>query len=82
MFEIYGTTNCTYCEMAKKLLTVHSEEYEFIDVAEDEDITAAFFNKFPNVNKVPQIVFDGNDRGYEVHIGGYNELVKWLNHTE
>ena len=78
MFEIYGTTNCTYCDMAKKLLTVHNKEYTFIDVAEDEDITAAFFNKFPNVNKVPQIMFDGTDRGYEVHIGGYEELREWL----
>ena len=82
MFEIYGTTNCTYCDMAKKLLAVYDKEYTFIDVAEDEDITAAFFNKFPNVNKVPQIVFDGKDRGYPVYIGGYNELKEWLNHTE
>ena len=73
MFEIYGTTNCTYCDMAKKLLTVHNKEYTFIDVAEDEDITAAFFNKFPNVNKVPQIMFDGNE-----YVGGYEELRKWL----
>ena len=78
MFEIYGTTNCTYCDMAKKLLAVYDKEYTFIDVAEDEDITAAFFNKFPNVNKVPQIMFDGKDRGYEVHIGGYEELREWL----
>ena len=73
MFEIYGTTNCTYCDMAKKLLTVHNKEYTFIDVAENEDITAAFFNKFPNVNKVPQIMFDGNE-----YVGGYEELRKWL----
>jgi len=59
--------------MAKKLLTVHNKEYTFIDVAEDEDITAAFFNKFPNVNKVPQIMFDGNE-----YVGGYEELRKWL----
>ena len=82
MFEIYGTMNCVYCDMAKKLLTVHAKEYVFIDVAENDDITAAFFNKFPNVSKVPQIMFDGKDRGYEVHIGGYNELKQWLNRTE
>ena len=82
MFEIYGTTNCTYCDMAKKLLTVHAEEYEFIDVAESDDITAAFFKKFPKVKTVPQIMFEGKDRGYPVHIGGYNELKRWLNHIE
>ena len=76
MFEIYGTTNCTYCDMAKKLLAVYDKEYTFIDVAEDEDITAAFFNKFPNVNKVPQIMEN------DAHVGGYNELKEWLNHIE
>ena len=76
MFEVYGTSNCVYCDLAKKLLTVYDKEYEFIDVAEDEDITAAFFKKFPNVNQVPQIM--ENDK----YIGGYNELMRWLNHTE
>ena len=76
MFEIYGTLNCVYCDMAKKLLAVYDKEYTFIDVAEDEDITAAFFNKFPNVNQVPQIT-EGDQ-----YVGGYNELKEWLNHTE
>ena len=76
MFEVYGTTNCTYCDMAKKLLTVHDKEFTFIDVAENEDITAAFFKKFPDVRTVPQIT------NGEQYIGGYNELEKWLNHTE
>ena len=75
MFEIYCTTNCTYCDMAKKLLTVHNKEYTFIDVAEDEDITAAFFNKFPNVSRVPQIMDD------DKYVGGYQELREWLSHT-
>ena len=68
MYEIYGTTDCEYCELAKKLLIVHDKEYTYIDVAENEDMTAAFFKKFPNVRTVPQIVL-GDD-----HIGGYNEL--------
>ena len=76
MFEIYGTLNCTYCDLAKKLLTVYDREYAFIDVAEDEDITAAFFKKFPNVNQVPHIT-EGDQ-----YIGGFNELKEWLNHTE
>ena len=76
MFEIYGTLNCTYCDLAKKLLTVYDKEYAFIDVAEDEDITAAFFKKFPNVSQVPQIT-EGDQ-----YVGGYNELKQWLNHTE
>ena len=76
MFEIYGTLDCVYCDMAKKLLAVYDKEYAFIDVIENEDITAAFFNKFPNVNQVPQIT-EGDQ-----YIGGDNELKQWLNHTE
>ena len=76
MFEIYGTLNCVYCDMAKKLLAIYDKEYAFIDVVENDDITAAFFNKFPNVNQVPQII-EGDQ-----HIGGYNELKQWLNHIE
>ena len=72
MFEIYGTTNCTYCVKAKELLTVHDKEYKFIDVSENEGVTAAFFKKFPNVRKVPQITLDDN------HIGGYNELLDFI----
>ena len=76
MFEIYGTLNCVYCDMAKKLLTIYEKEFTFIDVALNDDVTAAFFNKFPNVQQVPQIT-DGDQ-----YIGGYNELNQWLNHTE
>ena len=82
MFEIYGTDNCVFCDKAKNLLEMYEKEYTYIDVSETEDITAAFFKKFPNVRTVPQIVYDGIDRGYPVHIGGYTELKKWLNHTE
>ena len=72
MFEIYGTTDCTYCDRAKILLAMKEKEYVFIDVAENDDITAAFFNKFPNVSKVPQIMDD------DKYVGGYEELREWL----
>ena len=72
MYEIYGTTNCTFCDKAKQLLTQHDKDYTFIDVAEDEDITAAFFKRFPGVRTVPQIVVE------DEHIGGYVELEKSL----
>ena len=72
MFEIYGTPNCDFCDKAKSLLATYEKDYTFIDVVENEDITAAFFKKFPNVRTVPQIVWEGK------HIGGYTELSEWL----
>ena len=77
MFEIYGTTNCTFCDKAKILLGMYEQEYKFINVAESDDITVAFFKKFPDVKTVPQITSsDGH------WIGGYSELKEWLNHIE
>ena len=72
MYEIYGTTTCDFCDKAKSLLATYKKDYTFIDVVENEDITAAFFKKFPNVRTVPQIEWEGK------HIGGYIELREWL----
>jgi len=77
VYEIYGTDNCVFCNKAKQLLEMYQKEYSYIDVTETEDITAAFFKKFPDVKTVPQVTLDN-----EFHIGGYQELEKWLNHTE
>ena len=76
MFEIYGTTSCTFCDRAKILLAMKEKEYTFIDVAENDDITAAFFKKFPKVKTVPQIMED------DKYIGGYQELREWLSPIE
>ena len=72
MIEIYGTDNCVFCDKAKELSETYNKEYTYIDLTETEDITAAFFKKFPNVRTVPQIVWEGK------HIGGYTELSEWL----
>ena len=72
LYEIYGTDNCNYCRKAKQLLLQHDKAYTFIDVSESEDIRSAFFNRFPGVSSVPQIVLG------EEHIGGYLELEKSL----
>ena len=68
LYEIYGTQNCTFCHKAQQLLTQYDKPYTFIDVSESVDVNRAFFNRFPGVKTVPQIVL-GDD-----HIGGYNEL--------
>ena len=77
MIEIYGTNDCVFCDRAKELLEMYKKEYTYIDVTETEDMTAAFFKKFPDVRTVPQIALsDGH------YIGGYKELERWLNHSE
>ena len=83
MYEIYGAPSCSYCERAKMLLEHYGAEYNYIDVSKDPDAQAAFFKRFNNVKTVPQIIYDGKDRGYAVHIGGFTELEEWFKrHTE
>ena len=77
MIEIYGTDSCVFCDKAKNLLEMYNKEYTYIDVPETEDMTAAFFKKFPDVRTVPQLALSDG-----FHIGGYTELKKWLSHTE
>ena len=77
MFEVYGSKDCRFCVKAKEILERHHKEYTFIDVMENDNVFAAFSKKFPNVNRVPQILLDDG-----FHIGGYRELERWLNHTE
>ena len=77
MIEIYGTDRCVFCDKAKNLLEMYNKEYTYIDVTETEDMTAAFFKKFPDVRTVPQLALSDG-----FHIGGYTELKKWLNHSE
>ena len=78
MYEIYGTNNCVFCDKAKRMLDDYDKSYTYINVMENQDTTMAFFKKFPDVKTVPQIMYDGVDRGYEVHIGGFKELEMWL----
>ena len=78
MFEVYGAPGCNWCEKAKWLLDYHKKSYTYIDVTESVDVNRAFLKRFPNEKTVPQIMFDGADRGYPVHIGGYNQLEQWL----
>ena len=77
MYEIYGTDSCKFCIKSKELLERYHKEYTFIDVTENDNVFAAFSKKFPNVNRVPQILLDDG-----FHVGGYRELERWLNHTE
>ena len=37
MFEIYGTTDCAYCDRAKILLAMKEKEYVFIEDFEDAE---------------------------------------------
>ena len=67
MIEIYGKTQCPFCDKAKALC--EKEGLEFIYKQLDEDFTREeLFEEFPGARTFPQIIVDGNK------IGGYQEF--------
>ena len=66
---IYAKDNCSNCLKAKKILSKFNPKIVILD----KDIKREdFFKKFPASKTVPQIIIDNN------HIGGYEDLEKWL----
>jgi len=72
MIKVYGTNNCSFCYKAKVLLEELDYNFEYI-VLSDKETLSEFKELFPGKKTVPQIMFDGE------YIGGYNELVEFLN---
>jgi glutaredoxin len=83
LFEIYGRNNCVWCDRAKELLTSYGLEFEYANIEESEAARAEFKRLWPTARTVPQIIewSDGDTIVLPVwtHIGGYEDLVKWLN---
>jgi glutaredoxin 3 len=74
MIEIYGKPACQYCDRAKKFC--ESNQFEFVYKQLDEDFTREqLFEKFPTARTFPQITVRGEK------IGGYNELIKYVEDT-
>ena len=70
--EVYGTPQCLWCVRAKDLISSRGLAYDEHHVGKDiSPIT--FREMFPGLTKVPQIKINGS------HIGGYDELVKYMN---
>lgn len=70
MIEIFGKTQCPFCDKAKALC--EKEGYDFVYKQLDVDFTRQeLFEQFPTARTFPQIRIDGGA------IGGYDELWKW-----
>ena len=71
LYTIYTQNSCGYCHLAKNLM--NDNGIAFIEVSLEHDQEARIMLKEMKCRTVPQI-FDG-----ELHIGGYTELVDYLN---
>lgn len=75
IFKIYGKPNCKYCEMAKDLLKSRKKKFEYVDISENDEAMDMMIAR--GFRSVPQIYYDDDLAGD--HIGGYNDLVNFLN---
>ena len=71
IYTIYTQSRCGFCDAAKNLLDEHG--IAFMEISIEHDQEARIMLKEMKCKTVPQI-FDG-----ELHIGGYSELVDYLN---
>tara|TARA_R110001592_G_scaffold29361_3_gene106805 strand:- start:528 stop:752 length:225 start_codon:yes stop_codon:yes gene_type:complete len=70
MIEIYGKTQCPYCDKAKSLCERKGYDYVYKSLGEDftrEEMMEAF----PTARTFPQIRIDGEA------IGGYDNFADW-----
>jgi glutaredoxin len=71
MITIYSRPGCKWCETSKSLLELKGIQYN--ELMLDLDITVEQLKKLvPGAKSVPQIMDDS------IYIGGYKELVEYL----
>jgi glutaredoxin 3 len=68
---VWSQPRCAYCEQAKALLLSKGYEIDERMLTTQAD-KIAFFERFPILRTVPQIVIDGK------HVGGFTELKEYL----
>jgi len=71
MIEIYGKTQCPYCDMAKALCEQKGLDFEYKLFGEDFS-REELMETFPGARTFPQIIVDGQK------IGGYVQLKEHL----
>lgn len=79
IFKIIGTEQCTYCKRAEMVLSLRGYKYEKKTLVTEEEIEAF---RTQGYRTVPQIWYSVDPgRGF-FHIGGFNELMQFLDRRE
>jgi glutaredoxin len=74
MIEIYGKPACPFCDRAKALCETRQYKYTYKTLGDDYS-KEELLEMFPGARTVPQIIINGTK------IGGYNELVNYIEET-
>ena len=70
MIEIFGKTQCPYCDKAKALCDREGYDYTYKSLGEDFT-REEMMESFPTARTFPQIRIDGEA------IGGYDNFADW-----
>lgn len=74
MIEIYGNTNCVWCDRAKALCEQYNLGYNY-KMIQDDGVLEELQERVGSVRTVPQIFWHGK------HVGGYTELASEIENT-
>ena len=72
---VWSKTPCPYCDRAKDLLKSRGIEFEERNITRGTWTKEQLMESVPGARSVPQIFIN-----YQ-HVGGFNELVKYLEET-
>lgn len=75
MVEIYGMESCVLCKKAIELCEQFQLRYIYKDVASSPEMGFEFIEKFPDSDKVPQILWNG------IHFKTYNAFQEEVYNT-
>ena len=77
-FNIYGRSSCGACNNAKTLVATRGVDFNYYEIG--VDVTREkVVEKFGAVRSIPQITVI--EDGFEIHLGGYQELSEYFNET-
>ena len=77
MYTIYSKPNCSYCLQAKQLLEMEQLPFEYKQLGTHYDLDE-LMTLAPNAKSFPQI-FVVDENGNKDLIGGFSDLVEYLN---
>lgn len=77
MFTIYATKTCHWCTAAQNLLTQQAKDYNVKYIDSSKEVFEEMQTLAPGAKTVPQIFLNEGD-GFHQHIGGHDDLVKYL----
>lgn len=78
MIEIYGKSDCMWCDRAQEICRQYSLDFEYKGVDDHWDgpkNLAELKERYPTARTVPQIWWHGK------HIGGFDQLAQEIENT-